>query len=503
MKKLGRYIEIKNLILACSRAEVDVLLLHLKSLIHLNYAPLGLELILSISNNSNLSEADALAQIKFDTQKENNRSAFFMFVRNIILESLLLEMNIERPGVYNNQFRNKISNSKKLLQAQILMGRGLINEASKLLDEVQTKAEKYEHFDCLHACNYFKTINSAHSAAQRGFSKLKTDLSDAKLLRDNQEKSQDLFLESKIKLELGLEEKWHWLADTLETLNVIQEQTPSAENKYYYLILDAAYMLRTKKFSKARSAVEENLILVKNTPSLHSTEREADLLIHLSEILIHLDLIEETRDTLRQTLLLIKKSSIDYYLVSKRLIFLDFYQNNTDNLHHSIKYHIQSKYTRRLPFAASQTQFFKACLDYVQNRPLLCAKILIEEIRLNQGVSADLLMGQTLFLLMSVTDLDSEHNPFKDLAYVEIQKAIQRLSKVITQKRDRTILQILKRLAINPTEISNNIESIHNIVARLSSEDPQMKWKPFSYEIFPYQNWLNAQSTNKSKSLWN
>ena len=66
--------------------------------------------------------------------------------KEIILESLILSQNIEKPGEYSNQFRNEIGNQKSLNQASINLSRGQSLIPENLLIEVENKAMKYELF---------------------------------------------------------------------------------------------------------------------------------------------------------------------------------------------------------------------------------------------------------------------------------------------------------------------------------------------------------------------
>lgn len=494
MKKVNRFTEIKNIVTTVSRSELETLLSLFETHKNTEISKKGAAMVTAISNQPDIEEFQLLEKIGFDKHKEGTLSAFLMFVRNVILESLILDINLERPGEYSNHFRNKVSGTKKLLQVQILLGKGLYQEAMKLNEEVKSKVEKYQELDLLYESTYIQSICNSGEGSTRAFKKTLVETNIANMRRNQLKKAQLVFLNAHFKFKKLNKNSESDILKTISELIELNQKDPQVKIRYFILSLKAKYEMYKGNFTLAEETHKEQLELVRNSPILQSTERESHILLKQSIALLHLRKIDETRKVLEWTNHLVKKSSFDHFVVLKRLIYLDFYSKNYLDLEETIENNIKSKYTRRLPFAIFRIQFFKAALSLFTEQPRTCAKILLEEIKLKQPCSDDLKLGQVVFLYMSAIELAQSEKHLKEEALQLCNSTFEALGSENLRKRDMTIVKIFKRLLSHPEELNHPSETLTKLLGKLNLKNAEMRWEPFTYEIIPINTWFKAKS---------
>lgn len=102
-----------------------------------------------------VTEAEIQQQV-YPGSEKGNLKYLRLRLLNKIYESLLLEVNVERKGLYTEHARANIEVRKKLIQAQILWGRNITDELMVLLQQIIRKSTKYELYPELLEALYLK-----------------------------------------------------------------------------------------------------------------------------------------------------------------------------------------------------------------------------------------------------------------------------------------------------------------------------------------------------------
>ena len=73
-----------------------------------------------------------------------------------VQESLIIDVNLKRKGLYNGIFRKRYEIRKRIMQASILNGKGLPEMANRLYDNIIKTSKSYELYDELIESLVFK-----------------------------------------------------------------------------------------------------------------------------------------------------------------------------------------------------------------------------------------------------------------------------------------------------------------------------------------------------------
>jgi hypothetical protein len=101
---------------------------------------------LEIKNNQILSDED----LELTIYSKLSGFAFHRLIFRLIdkiQEGLILSVNIERAGVYSEKSKALYKIRKDISVSQILISRGLEEQAASILDDCTKQALKYEHFE--------------------------------------------------------------------------------------------------------------------------------------------------------------------------------------------------------------------------------------------------------------------------------------------------------------------------------------------------------------------
>jgi len=497
MKKLDRFGEIKALYAKFNKAEKDLLHAHLKSIEQLGTR--GYEnipaIISAIDKDPKVTREDAIKNAKVAFKNSSEVNTTMLLIKGYLLEQLQLEVNIERPGSYSNQFRISVSNSKKIDQARILLDRGLSEQGQKLLEEVVSRSEKYELFDQTTAALKILGFIFAVQKGVRTLKRYETYLREARMKRDYLDKASSLYAEYRMNRfrnpKIGGDSS---TSKPIEALEKIAKASDLKYPLYLFLTLQTEQFIEDSQFRKAENSCIKLAETIKGSPALQSEERLAYVLLKLGEIRIQLRKFNAAEQTLDAVSKLLKKNSYESYRVNKYKSLILFHRGDIESLQVELPKILKSKYTLRLPYASVQFHYYMAMLYYRTGAYKSAAKILTEEIDIAPGINTDTSLGQNIALFMASVELLEEDEA---TARAGADKALNNLEKIYElpeiRKRDKVIIRIAKRIVVRQFDFARTALLVKDSLERLKSPEDDLRWEPLSFEIIPFDQWFNSK----------
>lgn len=497
MKKLDRFGEIKALYARFNKAEKDLLHAHLRSIEQLGtrgYENVS-KIILAVDKDPKISREEALKNTKGTFKNNSEINTTLLLIKGYLLEQLQLEVNIERPGSYSNQFRISVSNGKKIDQARILLDRGLTGQGQKLLEEVVSRSEKYELFDQTAAALKILGFIYAVEKGVRTLKRYESYLRDARLKRDYMDKAASIYAEYRMNSNRAAKSiDGNGVDKPLESLEKIAKASNLKYPLYLLLTLKTKELIEDSQFRKAENSCMKLAEIIKDSPSLQSEERLSYVHLMLAEVQIQLRKLNAAEQTLDAASKLLKKNSYESYLVNKYQSLILFHRGDTKSLQIELPKILKSKYTLRLPYAAVQFHYYMAMLYFRTGAFKSAVKLLTDEIDIAPGINIDTALGQNVGLFMASVELIQEDEA---TALAGTKKALTNLEKIYEsseiRKRDKVIIRVIKRIAAREYDFSRTALLVKDSLQRLNSPNDELRWEPLSHEIVPFDQWFSSK----------
>jgi tetratricopeptide (TPR) repeat protein len=505
MKRTDRFGETKSLLRASVRAEKEILLAQLQSLEQSGVRGFekATDAIKVMISKPSYDRKQVLSEIGLGTISNPDANAFFLSLKGAVLENMVQEVNLERPGNYGNRQRTKASNAKKILQSEIMLSKGLINLSEKILEEVLSRSIKYELFDQALAAQRNLRFLHAIDKGIRTFNRFSQNIEETVVLRDAYASAEDWYLRFELnEARNRQEDPITLLENSLASLKQIIDKTGIAYARYLHALFTVKLLERTGEYRKAKTACDKLIELIKSEPAVMTEQRESQAHYDLALILIHLRKLDEAKIAFAVSQNLIKKNSHESYLINKALVALDFYQDNAKDLDDALPKLIKSKYTIRFPYAVVQFHFYKGLLEFIQGDFKSAARTLKEELDLATDLSLDNKLGINLYLFMAGAELAEAE---KDFSKEVRQIALDNLNAVYgdpdVRKRDRLIIRLVRRTAASELDYDRTATLVKDSLPRLDMPSRDLRWEPLTYEVIPFGLWLNAKIKKRKMAI--
>ncbi len=490
---MDRLKEIKKLYTKLNKAERTYLHLHVEAFANAgtrNYDLMQMLLQL-VQFNASISAGDLEHQDFYKNLTNVERSQLMLDARELLLETLLVSANVERPGLFSNTFKTQINNAKRIQQANILHVRGARDEAIKLLEEVLSRSRKYElvnqELEALRFLQYYETAEKGLRSCNRISSLIAQAKAKAEVL--------DLAMETYLKLKLVPDrlriEKplndWERIIEELELANQPWEMTYP---RYICSLIKVYHYRISGDFNEELNEINSLTQLVEDSPRLYSRKLMVNLNLEKAEALINLALYDDARTTLAATSDLVKKSSFENYLIEKYQVLIDFYEQRYQPLEDRLDKLVKSKYFQRMPYAIAQFYFYKSASIVYKGDAGAVTHQIDEALNRFDDLSTELKKGYLFLACKSAVraDLGADAAVVKKVfGLLDAMEEENGLSK-----REQLFYHAVK----NMLSASGNAKAMkyNAIIDRLSATNTTLAWQPFGHEVIPFHTWMRKHT---------
>lgn len=502
MKKSDRFHDLSEIFHCLSKPEREILLMQTKEFE--NKSIRGYEhchrIVQSLADPQQYDQQKVLDDLQNNASHQTEVSQVFLLTKGLLLEQLQLEASIERPGVYSNQFRTRVTTSKKIHQARILLARGVEKHAVRLLEECVSKARKYELFEIeLEALEILQMVESS-AKGTRTFNRFETYIKEAEHNRYLTRVTRHELVKYRIQEERRSEEdRAEWLEQTLAGLEKKLGKQALGFPSYVLATFKTELALVRSDFRKAEREGQKLTDLIAVTPAIQSQERETHANLLLAQARIHLRKFTAASQVLEEAEKKVKKNSVEAYFIRQYGTYILFYTKDMQRLQTWLPAAIKSKYTERRPYAKAQFRFFQSVYDFLAGHFAASAKSLASVLDEPGELSIEGRFGHGLLLVMAAIEQSAE----KDYTPNDhLKKAMDEMAlldnEAMLNKRYKTIFRILRRLEGQEWDFKKTAPLVKGSLSRLSSGPVEVSWKPLTLEIIPFHLWFEAKVSSKA-----
>ncbi|RMG19106.1 MAG: hypothetical protein D6730_22060 [Bacteroidetes bacterium] len=358
-----------------------------------------------------------------------------------MLENALL--NDKSLSAYDAAYINaKLQTQKKLMQGEILLGRGAYMASKNLLLQVIATAKKYHLYDEWFQAELLLYRRDGIRSTVKEFEK-RTEA----LLHQNQQTNlihEGLILHYSISNVLQNRsfspDKFEELHAKIDRIREIAENTDHPQLWHTYYLTENYYYQATGDYERALSFCHQYFELLHKEKALYSKQKEANVYVQMAGISMMLNQLDEASSYAEKALAMYSPEEMNY-LVSLQLAFrIAFYRKHFEEALAYVEQALQHPQFETSKTLAAKWHYYHACLLFRQGQfqeayrklddttPLLADK---------QGMNLHIRMLE----IMIIYELG--HYDLIETKILNMRQFVKRTQKQQTSARNNGLIQLL------------------------------------------------------------
>lgn len=413
-----------------------------------------------------------------------------------LLESLLLDINITKPEVYSDWYATRMDLRKKYMQAFAIFSRGLHKESFRLLGKVLEKAEEYELYAEKVEALYFLQQSLGLRNGQKEFNQYNDQLEHATLCRDAVVVAEDYYYRHFIfdVDSSGLKnEKVSALTQYISELQEHYERTKSANVGFFLFLLMMEYYRAMDDYESTRQTGFKLVDLIEGSKAIYMPRRLANAYGDISAVELYLYDFEAVikHSKIAQTL----DGDIIYnYLIDLEVeFFARFYLNELNNAHDLVEELLEKTDSEETPFNYDRRLYLKACVQFCEAK-FRDSYMTLQDAREIEGDKEGWNIGIRILNIMNLMELnlfDLVDNQIEALRK-HIERYKDRPDREV-RRREELILRLLTKLEKSSYDFAGLAEREAHLIDELDRNDKGIRWEPKTYEMIVFQDWFRAK----------
>ncbi|MEL0594182.1 MAG: hypothetical protein U1O81_07925 [Planktothrix rubescens PR223] len=406
-----------------------------------------------------------------------------------LVESLSLNVNLEKKGAYSD--RGKIIHQirKKISASQILSYRGAVKQSNDLLDECITYASKYEFIEEWLTALRLRTQSYVMNQNSKMVDQCSKEFDRVLLMLTAVKKAQTYYAEICSQLEhKSTPVDINLLSVKVKELQYLSKQTKSSNVLYFQSLLQTHLYQERKQYINATDVLLKLISSIEKSPALKSPERLSLTYLNLAWNEILTFRLKNVLVYTRKAAELLPKDNINNYqnLIARfyTYFFLEQYYNAKEILEEMAAYN-----KNEAEYMQGKRGYFLACINFVQGQHKLANEILRDLNPLEKDTEGWSIWFKIVHIMNDI-QLENTESAFSKI--IGLRKQISRLT---SENRDsprlHLINDILQSLANNHFEFSAVRKKKGIELSRLNHKE-ENAWRITSPELIIFNQWFDC-----------
>lgn len=420
-------------------------------------------------------------------------------LRDRVIESLYLDVNINRVTNMNSAFRNKLKQKKLLVSAFVLHSRGMIESSMSLYNEVIRKSRQYELYDDLLEALYIKQGLIGLSKGIDAYDKLSEEITFYEECRLSFYNARDWYRSFYAEVDFkGLKniDYHNKLTKYIRQLQSSFKRTGSSNVRMYQYLLEMELYQQLKDFDKVDLVGQEFVAFVRRSKAIYGKERVGSIYSQLAENRIKTFDFEGVLNYCSEGVKYFKNKTLNFYVLKELEVEGLYYQGDLSLLETMIPslseeaFYLQFDYKRtKLRYYLGMVYFLKG--DYKR------AKFEFNDTR---EIEKDKEGWNVWIRIMRILcNIELAKYNFIDYDIDSFRRYIKRISqRRDVSNRDELILKTLITLERNSFDFNKSYKSDKLLFVQLESMDKLFRWKVDSPELIIYHQWYLSKIENRT-----
>lgn len=413
-------------------------------------------------------------------------------LREKLLESILLDVNIERQDAYSERGKALHEIRKAISQAQILQDRGVWDWVVSILDESIEKASKFEHYEEMAAA---LRVRLEMKSVDYGSSSFETENAKYdKVMRCLEASKKALAyyhrLGSEIQFKAG-EASLERLEKDIKELQTAYEQTGSATVAFFLFYLEAHLYQEKGKYKEASNALKMQSELVEVHPALYSPMRLAGSLLNLAWNEIYTRRFSNSLRYTEKVEKLLPEKHFNLYQCYETNFYAYFYSGKYEKAQAYMTIILREDNSPSAEYRIGKREYLKACAFFMIGDFEKVHKILIE---LNpiENDSEGWNLALRILHIMNDIEMENTENAFNRIE--NMRKHIEKLRKSAKENtRDTIKFEILRTLVNARFDFMETRRKKKEELEKLKETCKEYSWRILSPELIIFDQWFECK----------
>jgi hypothetical protein len=442
-------------------------------------------------------EENFFARKLYQKDAENSFRVTKARLKKLMEESLLGERSLKEYDA--EHVVALLTTKKRLIQGEILMGRGAYAASKNLLEQVIVTSKKYFFLEeCFHA----QMLLFRHACNSMPATELLRAVEELRILSQQVAQYQEasiLYYRMSGLLASTTFKDAQEFEDALNTLNVLKhiwETTAHPQIGFYYLKIAIYYHLITHDSVSARRFSQELLELVRQSPALQSRQREGAALLQLSEVCLRGGEFHRASTFIKATLSLYKTDEVNFLIALETDFRIAFFKNDLNRCNDILKQAVQHPMLAISKIRIGRWKYFEAALRFKEGNFRECNRQLIEA----TPVMADKSGWNIALRLLEIMSLyEAGKRDILDSRIENLKQFIRRTQPEEDTTRGQLLTEIISIWHKHQFDFFAAESYLKKEIARLQDYHHKVPFNPASFELIRLEEWIEQHSLGKGK----
>lgn len=419
-------------------------------------------------------------------------------LREKILEALILDVNVERDGVYDDRTRVNIEMRKSITQAQILQSRGLQDVSEAILEKVIQQGKKYEILEELllairlminlrRSEDGGKHLNKWISVYEK-YDYMKNALVRAEIRMCR--------VHGELDFKAGEKAKADWLKTILDEMVVDYRKTSCAHIGFNFFYLQAQYYQLVRNFKNARKALEDNLKLLQTHPSIYTKIRAGNVLSNLADNDLFLRQFSRCQKTALKALLHFKEGSFNHQQAVELIFYAHYYRGDYKSAKDTILQLLPDLgEASDIQYRQGKRYYLLACTCFMLNDFSSTIKLANRIINPIEEDKEGWNIGLRVLSIMALVELQKTDEAVSRI--VALKTFVESVGKENITERVLTIVTLLRKLS----NASFDFKVLYQKEKARIETLREMEWLPKSPEMVIADQWILARISRQTLEI--
>ena len=442
-----------------------------------------------------------ISLLKKKVPSEDARRMVVVRLREKMLASLSLDINLSRDENYDEQAQALAKVVIGKLQGRLLIARGQRKVGFDVLDKNIALAKHYELYDDLvDMLSVERQYIKAYKGTDAAFYSLCQQIENYSKCRDAANLAKKYFEEITMKYGFkGLSRvptdsvQLEFLKERIAQLEQAFDDTSSATVGYYYYFLLIEYNQLQNKLEAASSALDNLVQMLENNPAIRRRVRLASVNANMGVNELWLHRFEGAGLLFETSLTHLRANTRNHALITELLFYSQFYSGEFDNAKESLLTLVENKHADQSEFRKAVRNYLLACVSFATGDFKQVNKYLFDSQSIGQDKEGWNIGSRILSVMLAI---EQEKFDYADSLVVNLRQFMREgLKGLEVRKRDKMILDILlelRKLSYNFEEVQESKESLLN---QLWLDDPEIGWVLQTPEMICFHTWFADKLT--------
>ncbi|MCB9185592.1 MAG: hypothetical protein H6601_02470 [Flavobacteriales bacterium] len=448
-----------------------------------------------------------MALFKKKVPSEDARRMIIYRLREKMLASLSLDINLKREEIYDEQARARAEVILGKLHGSLLLGRGKRKLGFKVMDDAIRLARSYEFYDDLvDMLTSQRQMIKAFKGTDKAFYDIVKRIDEYSASRDAANLAKQYFEEvtmrfgfkglSRLAADQG---QVKFLQDRIGQLHDAFEKTGSATVGYYYYFLLIELNQLQNNLEEASNALSDLARILEENPSIRRNVRLATVHLNFGANDLWLHRFNEARGQFETSLKYVRENTRNHAVITELLFYSLFYSGQMNEAEAMLETIVESKHVDQSEFRRAVRSYLLACVSFAKGEFRKVNLRLANSHNIGKDKEGWNIGSRVLSIMLAI---EREKFDYADSQIVNLRQFMREgLKGIEVRKRDKLILDILVELRKKSYDFQETLTVKQEALDELSKENVESGWLVQTPEMICFHIWFIDKLNERSYTV--